>query len=79
MNVAELLEKAIQCALKQTYKNIEIVLVDDGSTDGSRVLCEQYRLKKLSITVIFQKNTGPAFARNAELYRVSGGRVYLFR
>ena len=75
-NVAEQLEKAIQCALKQTYTNIEIILVDDGSTDGSGALCDQYRLKDSRIIVIHQKNAGSGFARNAGLDQATGQYIY---
>ncbi|WP_373472228.1 glycosyltransferase family 2 protein [Carnobacterium alterfunditum] len=75
-NVAEQLEKAIQGALKQTYINIEIILVDDGSTDGSGALCDQYRLKDSRIIVIHQKNAGSGFARNAGLDQATGEYIY---
>lgn len=75
-NVAEQLEKAIQCALNQTYKNIEIILVDDGSTDVSGKICDYYQLKDSRIIVIHQKNTGSGFARNAGLDVATGKYIY---
>ncbi len=75
-NVAEQLEKAIQCALNQTYKNIEIILVNDGSTDESGAICDRYGLKDIRIIVIHQKNAGSGFARNAGLDRATGEYIY---
>lgn len=75
-NVAEQLEKAIQYALNQTYKNIEVILVNDGSTDGSGEICDRYQLKDLRIRVIHQKNAGSGFARNAGLDKATGEYIY---
>lgn len=75
-NVAEQLEKAIQCALNQTYKNIEIILVNDGSTDESGEICDRYRLKDPRIIVIHQNNAGSGFARNAGLDKATGEYIY---
>ncbi len=75
-NVAEQLEKAIQCALNQTYQNIEIILVNDGSTDESGEICDRYSLKNPHITVIHQKNAGSGFARNAGLDKATGEYIY---
>lgn len=75
-NVAEQLEKAIQCALSQTYKNSEIILVNDGSTDASGEICDRYQLKDPRISVIHQKNAGSGFARNAGLDRATGEYIY---
>ena len=75
-NVAEQLEKAIQCALNQTYKNIEIILVNDGSTDKSGEICDRYGLKDTRISVVHQKNAGSGFARNAGLDKATGEYIY---
>lgn len=75
-NVAEQLEKAIQCALKQTYRNIELILVNDGSTDESGAICDQYQQKDARITVIHQKNAGSGYARNAGLDTATGEYIY---
>lgn len=75
-NVADQLEKAIQCALNQTYRDIEIILVNDGSTDESGNICDHYQQKDARITVIHQKNAGSGLARNAGLDRAVGKYIY---
>lgn len=75
-NVAAQLEKAIQSALNQTYHTIEIILVNDGSTDGSGDICDAYREKDERIKVIHQANAGSGYARNAGLDAASGEYIY---
>lgn len=75
-NVADQLERAIMCALKQTYRNIEIILINDGSTDESGNICDYYQQKDDRIIVIHQNNAGSGLARNAGLDRASGKYVY---
>ena len=55
-NVAQYLDECIQSVLRQSYKDYEIVLVDDGSTDGSEKLCDKYANEYEQIRVIHQKN-----------------------
>ena len=54
----------INSVLAQTYSNWELILVDDGSTDGSGDICEEYVAKDQGIHVIHQKNKGLSGARN---------------
>lgn len=75
-NVAEQLKKAIQCALNQTYHNIELILVNDGSTDESGAICDHYQQEDARITVIHQKNAGSGYARNAGLNAAVGEYIY---
>lgn len=63
-NVEKYLAKCIESVQNQTLENIEIVLVDDGSTDKSGAICDEYALKDERIVVIHQKNGGLAHARN---------------
>ena len=63
--VKDYLELCIESILRQTYKNIEIILVDDGSTDGSGQICDEYQLKDRRIVVIHKKNDGVVSARKA--------------
>ncbi len=63
-NVKEYLEKSVKSIINQTYKNIEIILVDDGSTDGSDKLCDKLAKIDNRIKVIHKINGGVSQARN---------------
>jgi len=71
-NYAEFVDKAIESVLSQTYKNIEIIVVDDGSTDNSLDILSSYSSE---ITLISQCNLGVSSARNAGLAKASGEYV----
>lgn len=71
-NVSNYLRRCIDSLLNQTYKNIEIILVDDGSTDGSGDICEEYKLKYSKICVIHLTNGGVSRARNIGIDNASG-------
>lgn len=71
-NVKEYLQKCIESILAQTYKNYEVILVDDGSTDGSGRICDDYAIRHNNITVIHQDNKGLSEARNVGIRRASG-------
>lgn len=66
-NAEKFLNRAIDSLLKQTLKEIEIILVDDGSRDNSPQICDDYEKKDNRIVVIHIKNSGQAQARNAGL------------
>ena len=55
-NVAPYLPRCLESVCNQTYQNLEIILVDDGSTDKSLPICQQYAQKDNRITIIHQKN-----------------------
>lgn len=71
-NVVNYLEKCVNSIIVQTYKTLEIILVDDGSTDGSGKLCDSLKRKDKRIHVIHQSNSGSTAARNAGLKNASG-------
>lgn len=71
-NVEKYMKKCIESVINQTYKNIEIILVDDGSTDRSAHICDEYEKKDKRIVVIHKKNGGLADARNAGIVKASG-------
>ena len=71
-NVEKYLEKCIESIINQTYSNLEIVLSDDGSTDNSPSICDEYALKDSRIRVIHKSNGGLSDARNAALDIISG-------
>lgn len=62
-NTEEYLNECIESVINQTYKNIKIALVDDGSTDNSGKICDEYAKKDNRITVIHQDNLGMIRAR----------------
>ena len=68
-NVATYLPKCLDSILIQTYSNIEILLVDDGSTDSSGIICDNYASKDSRVKVFHKKNEGPVLARNEGLMR----------
>ena len=64
-NVKKYLSQCIESVLQQTYHNYKLILVDDGSTDGSRKICDEYAEKDARIEVIHKDNGGVSSARNA--------------
>lgn len=74
-NVKPYLDKCLKSILKQSYKNIEIILVDDGSTDGSEKLCDEYAHNYDNIKVVHKKNGGLSDARNIGLQHALGQYV----
>ena len=66
-NVAGYLDRCIKSILNQTYSDLEVILVNDGSTDGSDEICLRYKNEDPRITVISQSNQGVSVARNAAL------------
>jgi glycosyltransferase involved in cell wall biosynthesis len=66
------LDRCMSSILNQTYKNLEIILVDDGSTDSSPKICDDYALKDNRIKVVHKENGGLSDARNAGLKIATG-------
>lgn len=71
-NVEKYLNECLNSIIKQTYKNLEIMLIDDGSSDRSGTICDDYAALDSRISVIHQKNGGVAAARNAGLNKSTG-------
>lgn len=71
-NVERHLPKCLDSIINQAYKNIEIILIDDGSTDNSGVICDEYKLKDNRINVIHQANHGIGYTRNIGLQNANG-------
>ena len=65
-NVEEYLDRCIESIVNQTYKYLEIILVDDGSTDNSGTICDEWKEKDNRIVVIHKENGGQADARNVD-------------
>lgn len=71
-NVEPYLDRCVQSIVNQTLNDIEIILVDDGSSDNSPVMCDNYAKKDERIKVIHKKNAGLGFARNSGLDVATG-------
>lgn len=71
-NVENELDRCIVSVLKQTYTNLEIILVNDGSTDNSGNMCEDYKKEDTRINVIHKKNGGLSEARNYGIDKATG-------
>ena len=74
-NVRPYLVEALDSVLYQTYTKLEIIVIDDGSTDGSGKICDEYAERDARVFVIHQENKGLSTARNVGLDRMSGEAV----
>ena len=78
-NVASFLkEKRLSCILNQTYSNIEIILVNDGSIDETQVICEELQAKDNRIIIVNKPNGGLGSARNAGLDAATGDYIWFY-
>lgn len=75
-NVEKYLEECVDSLISQTLKDIEILLIDDGSTDFSGNICDRYAQKYENVRVIHKENEGQGKARNIGLLHVQGKYVY---
>ena len=71
-NVAEFLPQCLDSVVSQDYRSLQILLVDDGSTDGSGEICDRYAAAEARIQVIHQPNQGAGAAKNAGLRAAEG-------
>lgn len=71
-NVADYLPRCLDSIVGQTYTDLEILLVDDGSTDASGCICDEYASRDSRIRVIHKPNGGPSVARNVALDMMTG-------
>ena len=71
-NTEKYLVECLDSIIGQTYENLEIVLIDDGSTDGSGKICDEYAKKDSRIVVLHKKNGGQSSARNAAIKVAKG-------
>ena len=73
--VEKYLERCIESIIHQTYENLEIILIDDGSKDNCPAICDKYQKMDPRITVIHKENGGLSSARNAGLDIATGDLV----
>lgn len=73
--VEDYLHRCVDSILKQTYKKLEVILVDDGSPDGCGKICDEYAKLDERIKVIHKKNGGLSDARNAGIEIAQGGHI----
>ena len=71
-NVEQLMQKCIASILGQTFTDFELILVDDGSTDNSGILCDRYGKEDMRVRVFHQKNRGASAARNTGIDAAQG-------
>ena len=77
-NVEKFLPQGVDCIRQQTYENLEIILVDDGSTDSTPGLCDRLAEADSRITVVHKENGGLGSARNVGIDRARGEFLYFF-
>lgn len=77
-NVEPFLDQGIKSLVVQTHKNIEIILVDDGSSDDSSLICDSWEKKDSRIQVIHQENQGVSVARNVGIEKANGKYIMFF-
>lgn len=77
-NVEKFLNEGLACVVNQTHKNLEIILVNDGSTDGSGARCEAIARTDTRIKVFHKENGGLGSARNLGLEKATGDYVYFY-
>ena len=74
-NVEKYLDRCVESIINQTYKNLEIILVDDGSPDNCTQMCDDYAKKDSRIRVVHKENGGLSDARNAGMEVATGEYV----
>lgn len=75
-NIEDYIGKCIESVIRQTYENLEIILVDDGASDSTPQICSRYEKKDSRIKIIHQKNGGLSAARNTGIDAAAGEYLY---
>lgn len=76
-NSEKYLRECIESILKQTFKDFELILIDDGSTDGSGEICDEYKMKNDNIKVVHKSNKGQARRRNDGISIAAGDYILM--
>lgn len=74
-NAEKTLQRCLDSVRQQTYSNLEVILIDDGSTDGSRNICMSYTKRDSRLRYLYQPNAGVSAARNLGLDAATGTYV----
>ncbi len=77
-NVEGYLQRSLESVINQTYENLEILVIDDGSTDQSNEICDEYAKKDSRIRVLHKKNGGVSSARNLGIELAKGDYILFF-
>lgn len=77
-NVEKYLQRCLDSVLGQTYKNYEVIMVDDGSTDNCPAICDNYAARDARIKVIHKQNAGLGMARNTGIENATGDYICFF-
>lgn len=77
-NVEKYVDRCINSVVNQTYENIEIILVDDGSPDNCPAICDNWAKKDNRIRVIHKQNAGLGMARNTGIDNATGDYIFFF-
>ena len=77
-NVIKYLDRCMQSVVNQSYGHLDIIMVDDGSTDGCYELCDNWKAKDKRIRVIHKKNEGLGLARNTGIKNAYGSYICFF-
>ncbi len=77
-NVEKYLNRCIESIVNQTYKNLEILLIDDGSPDNCPLICDEWAKKDKRIRVIHKENEGLGMARNTGIDNANGEYIFFF-
>lgn len=75
-NAEQFLGRSVESVLGQSHRDLELLLVNDGSTDGSAAMCERYARSDNRIKVISEENRGPSAARNTGILNANGSCVF---
>ena len=77
-NVEKVLRRCVDSVLNQTYRNLEVILVDDGSPDGCPAICDEYAANDSRVKVIHKQNAGLGYARNTGIENATGKYICFF-
>lgn len=76
-NVEAFIAQCLESVINQTYKNLEIICINDGSTDSSKDICDSFTQRDNRVRVIDQKNKGLSGARNSGIEYAKGEFIFL--